>query len=82
MAVAAENWTESSGVDSWQMTGGVERVLLRVESPAVKCCSTVILGMCSYNETAIVLVLKSVTRKRLAENIRDRGHECVCNGEL
>jgi hypothetical protein len=51
--------------------GAVERVQMRVESPEVKCCSTVVFGMCSYSEIVIVPVLKSVTRKRLAENIRD-----------
>jgi hypothetical protein len=51
MAVAEENWIESSGVGSLADDGGVEQVQLRVESPAVKrrfymCCSTVIFGVC------------------------------------
>jgi hypothetical protein len=53
LAVAAENWIESSRVGSWQLAddGGVERVQLRVECPAVKrslyvCYSTVIYGAC------------------------------------
>jgi hypothetical protein len=53
LAAAAENWIESSGVGNSQLTddGGVERVQLRVESPAVKrklyvCCDTVIFGVC------------------------------------
>jgi hypothetical protein len=50
--------------------GGIERVQLRVESPAVKVslyvyCSTVIFGVCSYSET----VLKSVARKRIVETV-------------
>jgi hypothetical protein len=28
-------------------------------------CNTVLFGVCSYNETVIVPMLKSVTRKRL-----------------
>jgi hypothetical protein len=38
MTVAAENWTKSSGVGSWQLAedGGVERVRLIFESPAAK----------------------------------------------
>jgi hypothetical protein len=51
MAVAAQNWIES--LWSWHLAddGGMERVQLRVESPAVKrslyvYCSTVIFGMC------------------------------------
>jgi hypothetical protein len=56
--------------------GGVERVQLRAESPAVKGglyvgCGTVIFGVCSYSETVIVPVLKSVTRKRLVESVTD-----------
>jgi hypothetical protein len=56
--------------------GGIERGQLRVESPAVKsslyvCCSAVIFGVCSYSETVIVPVLKSVTRKRLVGNVTD-----------
>jgi hypothetical protein len=53
LAVAANNWIESSGDGSWQLAddGGIESVQLRVESPAVKrslyvCCSTVIIGVC------------------------------------
>jgi hypothetical protein len=55
---------------SWQLADdrGIERVQLRVEIPALKrslcvCCNTVIFGVCSYSETVIVPVLKSVTRK-------------------
>jgi hypothetical protein len=56
--------------------GGVERVQLTGESPAVKkslyvCCSTVIFGVCSYSETVIVPVLKSVAMKRLVESVTD-----------
>jgi hypothetical protein len=48
---------------------GVERVQLRVESPTVKeslyvCCNTVAFGVCDS-----VPVLKSVTKKRLVENV-------------
>jgi hypothetical protein len=55
---------------------GIERVQLRVESPAMKriphvCCSTVIFGVCSFSETVIVPVLKSVSRKRLVESVTD-----------
>jgi hypothetical protein len=33
LAVAAENWIESPGVGSWQLTdnGGIERVQLRIK---------------------------------------------------
>jgi hypothetical protein len=56
--------------------GGVAKVQLRGETPAVKrglyvCCSTMIFGVCSYSETVIVPVLKSVTRKRLLERVTD-----------
>jgi hypothetical protein len=78
LAVAAENWSESSGVDIWQLAddGGIGRVQFRVESPAVKrrfyvCYSTTILGMYSYSETVIVPVLKLITRKRLMESVTD-----------
>jgi hypothetical protein len=52
--------------------GGIEKVQLRVESPAVKislyvCCNTVISGVLSYSET----VLKSVARKRIVETVTD-----------
>jgi hypothetical protein len=56
--------------------GGIERVQLRFESPAVKrrlyvCYNTAIFGVYSYNETVIVPVLKSVTTKRLVETVID-----------
>jgi hypothetical protein len=56
--------------------GGVERVQLRVESPAVKrrlymCCSAAIFRLCSYSETVRVPVLKSVARKRRVEAVID-----------
>jgi hypothetical protein len=56
--------------------GGIERVELRVERPAMKrkryvCCSKAIFGVCSYNETVTVPVLKSVTRKRLVAVVTD-----------
>jgi hypothetical protein len=62
LVVAAEKWNSSSGVGSRQM---MEES--KVESPAAKrrlyvCCSTVIFGVCTYSETVIVPVLKSVTR--------------------
>jgi hypothetical protein len=50
LAVAAENWIESSGVGSWQMIEE-PREFSAAESLAVKrrlyvCCSTVIFGVC------------------------------------
>jgi hypothetical protein len=33
--------------------------------------NTAIFGVCSYSEIVIVPVLKSVTRKRLVESVRD-----------
>jgi hypothetical protein len=56
--------------------GGIERVQLRAESLAVKgniyvFCSTVIFGVCRYNEIAIVRDIKSVSRKRLVESVTD-----------
>jgi hypothetical protein len=49
---------------------------LSAESLAVKrrlymCCSIAIFGVCSYSETLIVPVLKSVARKRIVETVID-----------
>jgi hypothetical protein len=55
--------------------GGIEGVQLRVESPEMRslyvCYSTVIFGVCSYSETVIVPVLKSVTTIWLVEIVID-----------
>jgi hypothetical protein len=56
--------------------GGIEKVQLRVESPAVKislyaCCSTVIFVVYSYSENAIIPVLETVARKRLVDTVSD-----------
>jgi hypothetical protein len=66
-------WIESSGVGSWQM---MEDRASSVESPAVKrtlymCCSTVIFVVCDSVRLLKVPVLKSVTTKRLVENVTD-----------
>jgi hypothetical protein len=68
LAVAADNWIESSGVGSWQMMEE-QRVQLRVESPAVKrslyvCCNTVKFGVCI---TGIIPMLESVVSIRLVK---------------
>jgi hypothetical protein len=63
----------SRGTETSELLSAIQ---LRVESPAVKeiisvSYSTAILGVCSYSETVIVPVLKSVTRKQLAESVTD-----------
>jgi hypothetical protein len=46
-------------------------VQLRVESSAVK---RRLYACCSYTDTVIITVLKSVARKQLVETVIDRGH--------
>jgi hypothetical protein len=64
-----------SGVGSWQMMeeprgfSGVER--LAVKRRLRVCYSATIFRVCSYCDTVVVRVLKSVTRKRLVESVTD-----------
>jgi hypothetical protein len=67
--------------------GGIEKVQLRAESPAVKrnlyvCCSTMIFGVCSYSETYSFCVKIRYQETTSGEFNRLRTLMGVCNSEL